>query len=176
MPQLRRSIEVDHRIHDRGQPREHRLCALAQVLSSWHDCRHCPGAQLEHAKRDQIEDRARMGASISSAAKNDIVRRQRPSPPRPRICRARGEHDGGRPDQIELLLDGQRPGVQQRLQRRGSVEVTGLTPEQDIGQDAAENSVVRPSRAMSSGAKNTNPPARSSVCASAGNIRRIRRT
>ena len=44
------------------------------------------------------------------------------------------EPEDGRPDQIELLLDPQRPQMEQRLQRRLPVEIAGISVEIEIAE------------------------------------------
>ena len=63
-----------------------------------------------------------------------------------------------RHDEIELLLDGERPGVQQWLVRRGLVEIAGLAPEQEVEAKRKTETALRPRSSMAGGSS-TNQPA-----------------
>ncbi len=60
--------------------------------------------------------------AAASASTGDICQRRR-------AREERHAHDEQRHDEIELLLDGERPGVQQRLQAGAGVEIAALEQE-----------------------------------------------
>ena len=81
--------------------------------------------------------------TVQIAIRNDAVPITSVATSGPRRQReARDEHD--RPDQVELLLDAERPQMQQRLQVGGDIEVARLVPEREVGGEGGAGGSMMP--------------------------------
>jgi hypothetical protein len=96
---------------------------------------HGAGEQLPEARRRQIERSARV-----ALAPPEKERQRRDGDDRDRRRKhllAHGEPHQHRPEQIELLLDAERPEVDERLQLGDAVEVADVVVRDDVGDEEA---------------------------------------
>jgi len=93
-------------------------------------------AELPRARLQKVEGGLRRhddGAGVHREARRDGGDQPEPDDRDTAAPRLEENHQDERPDEVELLLDAQRPRLQQRHGRRRGIEVPGVVEEEAVG-------------------------------------------
>ncbi|MCH2100128.1 MAG: hypothetical protein MK142_17245 [Pseudomonadales bacterium] len=130
-----RGVEGEHCYHDRSEtdrrePLGRPIADARWQIGAKHD--QYPQHELPDARRRQKENSIRGGRSAEFSRSEAHRENDQDDAGQPGPARASARDQQERKREIELLLDRETPGVEQRLQFRCGREVAALGPEQDV--------------------------------------------
>ena len=129
----RRAVEPDERQHDQGKPgRAADLSLQRRQAHPAHQQHQRPDSEFEGAEEHHVKGEVGVdaGDDIACDQRCREDRQHRPAQGQPEPQAADQQR---RPDEIELLLDAERPHMQERLERALGVEIAVREVEIDIG-------------------------------------------